>query len=85
MTEDQKKAKEKKFFDNPDQFIDKDDIVVAILKVDSKLMGLVNQVSRHELMIAQSELNFRIHNALQAIEFGKQMKADKDKRIITPK
>ena len=78
-----RKEKEKRFFENPDEFIDMKDIVVAVFKKEGKMTCLLSKASRVDLQRAQSEVNFRVFQTLTSMEIQQGL-AQGHTNIVTP-
>ena len=72
--------KKAKFLENPNNFVDLDDVVVACIKTDRGIATYVGACTRNELEIGQSRVNYKLHN----VYMGMEAKAAQDK-IVTPK
>ena len=73
-------AKKKRFEDNPDNFLELEDVVIAVCRQGEKVGFIVGNGTRREYMYAQSEVNYQITKTLQVIDL-KQLQA---KNIVVP-
>ena len=79
--EEKAKAKADKFAKSPEMFVDMDDLICGAVKNEVGQVGtIIGQATRGQYLMAQADLNYRLHNVLDYIEAEKQ----KAQRIVTP-
>ena len=81
-----RKEKEKRFYENPDSFVEAKDLIVATINAPQGVLTFVGKgVQRHKLEISQSRLNHVIAQEFMRIEVEAFKKTQMGKRILTPK
>jgi len=80
---EQHEAKKKDFLDNPDRYICLHDIIVAAVRREGSVAVIINPAKRSEFLMSKSELDFRIHGVLAAMEMAR-MQAEQEKHRIVP-
>jgi len=74
-TPEQLKAdKLKKFTDNPDRFVDMDDIIACMIRVNGGVANYIGPAKRSEYNIAKSELQYQIDKILTEMDTAKKSK-----------
>jgi Ca2+-binding EF-hand superfamily protein len=63
-----KEEKIKKFNENPDGFVDLDEVIVMALRSEKGPSFYMGGFKRHEIMLIYAEINFRIIMALMEVE-----------------
>ena len=80
----EQRDKEKRFYMNPENFIEIKDLIVATMNSPKGIKTLINAVPREQLEISQSRLNHLIEQKITGMEIIALKKQQGEKRIVTP-
>ena len=81
LSDELKEAKRKKFNEDPDQFVDMDELIIAVKRGDGNILQtFINTVTRTELEIALMRLTHQCFGVFNAMSHAQQQA-----QIIKPK
>ena len=79
-----KKDREKRFYDDPDSFVEINKLIVGAIDSSEGILTYIGKgVKRAQLELVQSRINFLITNEFLLAEVIAMKKAQENKRIIT--
>lgn len=85
VVEKAKKDKEKRFYEDPDSFVETKDLIIATMDSSEGIMTYIGKgVKRHKLEISQSRLNHLISQEFMRMEVEAFKKTQAGKRIFAP-